>query len=112
MNDFQREFLRIAFERGDQKAATSVGLIQTVIGRPVLVETATRFFSGVLSETDGTFIKVTEAQWVADTGRYSAYFENPEGDSNAEFEPCPDQYISIGAICTFSILPKAIRKLK
>jgi hypothetical protein len=93
-------------------AGQSDSILSQVMGKPVLVETATRFFSGVMSATDGVFVKVTECQWVADTGKYSSYHENPEGDSNAEFEPCADQYISIGAICTLSVLPKVIRKLK
>ena len=87
-------------------------LVVDLIEKPVLVETATKYYSGVLSKIDCRFLRLTQAQWVASTGKFSDYMIDPEGDSNAEFEPCNDVTISLGAICTIIPLNKIIRKLK
>lgn len=89
--------------------------LDVFIGKPIHVETPTKYYSGTLVNRDycqQNFIELTNAQWVACTGRFSTYCENPEGDASAEFEPCPNVLIAISAIIAIIPLPSNVRKLK
>lgn len=110
MNEIKMQLLKMILN--DDKNEGRASPLNDVMQKPVLVETATKYYSGVLESNIDGFIKLTKAQWVACTGRFSSFVVDPEGDSNSEFEPCPDVLISIGAICTIIELPKIIRKLK
>jgi len=87
-------------------------ILQIHKGKPVHVETVTKYYSGVLEYINDDFIHLTQAQWVQSTGRYEAYTKDPEGDDKARYEPCPDVTISRGAIVSILNLPKIVRKLK
>jgi hypothetical protein len=61
----------------------------------MLIETVTKYYVGLVEAVMPQEIVLRDACWVADTGRYHVLLASG-GDSNAEFEPCPDGVCIIG----------------
>ncbi len=61
----------------------------------MLIETVTKYYVGLVEAVMPQEIVLRDACWVADTGRYHTLLATG-GDSNAEFEPCPDGVLIIG----------------
>jgi hypothetical protein len=80
--------------------ASSVVPPPTIGGDPpytgcMLIETVTKYFIGTVVAVLPQEIVLSDACWVADTGRYHKLLAEG-GDSNTEFEPCPDGLVIVG----------------
>ena len=63
---------------------------------PVLVRTVTHYYTGNLTEVSDGELRLTDAAWIADTGRFS---EALKTGVMSEVEPYPDDVIlSRGAV--------------
>jgi len=63
------------------------------VGQPYLIRTVTMIDTGVLVAVDDHEIILSDAAWIADTGRFSAALKNAEFN---EVEPFPDGLVAIG----------------
>jgi len=75
-------------------------LVYDMIGRTVFVRTVTYHYTGLLALCDGQFIRLDNACWIADSGRFADFLKTGEA---SEVEPYPDRcFISMGAIVDIS----------
>jgi len=58
-----------------------------VVGNKYFIRTATNYFTGRVSSITGNFIFLTEAAWIADTGRYHEFLKTGKA---IEAEPYPN----------------------
>lgn len=66
------------------------------VGQAYLFRTVTHYDLGVVEEVQGNFVKLKNASWIADTGRFYDFLKN--GNAK-EVEPYPDFVIvSLGAL--------------
>lgn len=66
------------------------------VGQKVFIRTVTNYFTGKIVAIDKTFVTLTDAAWVASTGRFCAALTSGTLD---EVEPYPDNIcVAIGAI--------------
>ena len=72
------------------------------VGRKVFIRTVTHYYTGMVSLVTKEEVVLTEAAWVADTGRFA---EALRTGSLTEVEPYPDGPVSInrGAIVDVSV---------
>lgn len=56
------------------------------VGRKVFIRSITHYYTGRISRIDDTMIELTEAAWIADTGRFS---EALKSGALKEVEPFP-----------------------
>lgn len=64
-----------------------------VAGRAYLIRTVTFTYLGMLERITPTELVLSQASWVAETGRYHQFLLNGNGDGAVEVEPCPDECI-------------------
>lgn len=70
------------------------------IGTKYLIRTVTMTYTGTVTEVTGTDVKLDQAAWVADTGRFAKALET---GTLSEVEPYPDGCaVSRAAIVDFS----------
>ncbi len=79
-------------ERGPDGPSTAQGVImlgayQLLIDKPVIIRTAGYHYIGVLVDVGPDYFVVTDAVWVADTGRWSQALASGQ---LGEVEPWPD----------------------
>lgn len=78
-------------------------LLDHLIGRNVFIRTVTLYYVGELTDVDSDWLCLSEASWVADTGRFSTALET--GELN-EVERFPnDVLVSRGAIIDLTEWP-------
>jgi hypothetical protein len=63
------------------------------VGNNVFIRTVTHYFTGKIVEVEATEVTLSDASWIADTGRYQQFLE--KGSVN-EVEPIPDGMVTIG----------------
>jgi spore maturation protein CgeB len=81
------------------------------VGKKYLIRTVTMTLTGELKEIFPQFLVLKEADWIADTGRFSISLENQ--DNFNEVEPFKnDCIVSIGSIVDATEINKLIRKMK
>lgn len=68
-------------------------IIDGYVGKNVFVRTVTHHYTGKLTEADDRFLKLADAAWIADDGRFTQALA--DGDLN-EVEPFPGEAL-IGA---------------
>lgn len=79
---------------------TSDGLPADLTGKKVFVRTVTHYYTGRLHSAEGGFLRLDDAAWIADTGRFSAALKT--GDLS-EVEPYPGTcYVAAGAVVDVS----------
>lgn len=71
------------------------------VGDTVFIRTVTLYYTGKISEIKGEWITLTEAAWVADTGRFHQFLT--EGKCN-EFEGIPE-HVSIPTGSIIDVIP-------
>lgn len=82
-----------------------------VIGKKYLIRTVTMIQTGQLKEVKGNFLVLKDADWIADTGRFSEAL-NDQSKFN-EVEPFKnDVIVSMGSIVDATEIKTLIRKLK
>lgn len=82
-----------------------------VIGEKYLIRTVTMIHTGMVKEIRGKFIVLQDADWIADTGRFSAALEDQ--DKFNEVEPFKnDAIVNMDTIIDATKISKLIRKLK
>lgn len=66
-------------------------------GKNVLIRTVTNFYTGNVAAVDDRWITLTDAAWIADTGRFSGALATGTLD---EVEPYPDGevFVAVGAV--------------
>ena len=107
----QEMFLKMAFE--ETKSNSSETLTEYEIGKPYTLMTVLGWYKGILvSETDKT-LTLTNASWVAESGRFSEYVKD---DSNVKEEEPFEEHTKLiversSLIAGFKI-PGITRKLK
>jgi hypothetical protein len=57
------------------------------LGKKYLIETVTKYFTGVLQRITDRDIVLNNAAWIAETGRYHDALSNYRFPDNAEIEP-------------------------
>ena len=73
-----------------------MSLLDSYIGKAVFVRTVTHHHTGRLVAADDHFLRLEDAAWIADDGRFSVALAT---GSLAEVEPFPDAcLVSIGSL--------------
>ena len=92
-----------------KKKAATKSTHPFTLGQNYLVETVTKYYLGKLAGVGEHELTLTDASWIADTGRYSEALTN--GTAN-EVEPCPDGPVFVGRGSIVSVIPwgKAIMR--
>lgn len=82
-----------------------------VIGQAYLIRTVTMIDTGIVIRVTEQEIVLTDAAWIADTGRFSEAVKNAEF---SEVEPFPDGEVIVGraAVIDAVRITKAPRKVK
>ena len=81
------------------------------IGEMYLIRTVTFTLTGKIKSKTNQFIVLEQADWIADTGRFSESLENQ--DKFNEVEPFKnDAIVAKGAIVDATKITKLIRKMK
>jgi hypothetical protein len=70
--------------------------METLIGKNVFVRTVTHYHVGRLISVDKKFIRLADASWVADTGRFSQALAT--GTLNEVEKFAGDVWVSTGAV--------------
>lgn len=65
------------------------------IGKAYLIRTVTLYQVGRVVAVSGQFVKLEEASWIADTGRFATALKSGEF---SEVEPVGESYINLGSI--------------
>lgn len=76
--------------------------------RKLFIRTVTNYYVGELVSMDAKYIVLTNAAWVADTGRFAGFLQT--GDAS-EVEPYPDGmlvHINVGSIVDFIDWPHGL----
>lgn len=66
-----------------------------LVGKKILIRTVTYFSVGKVEKVEDGFFKLSDASWVADTGRFSNAIK--EGKL-IEVEPVGEMYVSLGSV--------------
>jgi spore maturation protein CgeB len=81
------------------------------IGENYLIRTVTFTLTGKVKSKTSQFLVLQDADWIADTGRFSQSLENQ--DNFSEVEPFKnDAIVSKGSIVDATKIVKLIRKMK
>jgi hypothetical protein len=85
--------------------------MRNLINQNVFVRTVTQYFTGRLLEVEDGFLRLEDAAWIADTGRFSSALTT--GKLN-EVEPYPgDVFVALSAVvdvCAWQHeLPRQVR---
>lgn len=83
------------------------------MGKKVFIRAVTYHYTGLVVSVDANTIDITEAAWIADSGRFSVAMADPQQMSEVEMYPV-DRVVSIsrGAIvdmCEIPSLPKVTK---
>lgn len=82
-----------------------------LIGEKYLIRTVTMTLTGKLKSKSDKFLVLSDAAWIADTGRFSLALEDQ--DKFNEVEPFKnDAIVAVGAIVDATVINKLIRKMK
>lgn len=82
-----------------------------VIGEKYLIRTVTMTHTGQVKEIRGKFLVLEQADWIADTGRFSQALEDQ--DKFNEVEPFKnDAFVNMDTIIDATKISKLIRKMK
>jgi hypothetical protein len=89
-----------------------VPMIQFQIKEKYYVETFGKFYVGEVSEVTGTELSLTNAAWIADTGKYSEFLKTGKAEG-MEVEPVGDMslplaYVSFKKVWKHKLFDKAI----
>jgi hypothetical protein len=68
------------------------------IGKSYFIRTVTLYQVGRVVAVSGQFVKLEDASWIADTGRFADALKS--GDF-AEIEPVGESYVNLGSIIDF-----------
>ena len=81
------------------------------IGKKYLIRTVTMIQTGMVKEIKGKFLILTQASWIADTGRFSECLQDQ--DKLNEVEPFKnDAFVNLDTIIDATEIEKLITKLK
>lgn len=75
------------------EAAPANGFLE--IGKSYLIRTVTLYQVGRVVAVSGQFVKLKDASWIADTGRFADALKSGEF---SEVEPVGESYINLGSI--------------
>ena len=74
------------------------------VGSKVLIRTATYFQAGKVSRVIGDFVELTDASWIADTGRFTEAVKTGEFNEVEMF--AAPVFVQISTIIDVTTLPK------
>ena len=69
--------------------------VKDLVGTNVFIRTVTHYFTGHVEAIDGQFVILSQAAWVADTGRYADALKN--GDLS-EVEPIGNVMVNLSSV--------------
>jgi hypothetical protein len=67
-------------------------------GQKVFIRTVTHYYTGKVLEVSDKWIKLADAAWVADTGRFAGALESGELNEVEVYPEGVPVYVAIGAI--------------
>lgn len=70
--------------------------MESLIGKNVFIRTVTHYHVGRLVSADKKFLRLADASWVADTGRFNEALANGRLNEVERFRD--DVYVSVGAV--------------
>lgn len=81
------------------------------VGNAYLIRTVTNYWTGRVAEVVGGFLVLSDAAWIADTGRYS---EATDEAHLKEVEPCNEPvFVALGSVIDARLWSAALpRKVK
>jgi len=91
--DALKNALALIGEPVSQVPSTTTDFLE--IGKAYFIRTVTLYQVGRVVAVSGQFVKLEDASWIADTGRFSAALKS--GEFN-EIEPVGTSYINLGSI--------------
>lgn len=91
--DKVKEALTLIGEPVTQAPSTTTDFLE--IGKAYFIRTVTLYQVGRVVAVSGQFVKLEDASWIADTGRFSAALKSGEF---SEIEPVGTSYINLGSI--------------
>ncbi len=74
-------------------------------GEQYFVQTATHYYVGTLADVNDMALLLTDAAWVADTGRFNEFMS---GSKPYELEPCGQVPVLISLGAVIAIMPKKV----
>lgn len=70
------------------------------VGKAYVFRTVTHIDLGIVKRVIGSFVELTDASWIADTGRYHDFLKN---GTPREVEPYPDFCgVNINSLCDYA----------
>lgn len=76
-------------------------LLDAYLGKPVFIRTVTHHYTGRLAAADESFVRLEDAAWIADDGRFADALADGE---LSEVEPYPGGcLVALGAVLDVSL---------
>lgn len=79
--------------------------LEDYLGKNVFIRSVTMYYTGHVEAIVGTFIVLSSAAWIADTGRFADFLKSGKA---SEVEPMGDTMVNIGAILDISPLQTSL----
>lgn len=81
-------------------------MIEKLHGEKVFIRTVTHHYTGRLVSSDRRWLRLSDAAWIADDGRFADCLAN---GTPIEVEPFPDEvFIGVGAVLDVSLWAHAL----
>ena len=90
----------------DQK---EINELEDFVGEIVFIRTVTNYYTGRVNKIIGKFIKLDDACWIPDTGRFMEFMQGNPTD-NLETEPMGTTLINIDSIIDLSLYSNMFAK--
>jgi hypothetical protein len=86
----------IEYVRADEVQMTEAKDHPFTIGKAIVIRTVTMIQTGILKAVGEKELVLTDAAWIAETGRFADFLKHGPIDSSAEVEPFPDGEVIVG----------------
>ena len=84
---------------------------EKMVGKSVLIRTVTHHYTGRVIEVTGLTLTISDAAWLADSGRFNEFLKDP--DKANEVEPYQnDVIINLYSILDVTEIPKLLGSVK
>lgn len=92
LNTLQEEVKKVEVKKGGKTMAEGLPF---EIGKEYFIRTVTYHLTGRLIRIVGKFLVLEDAAWIADSGRFHQFFDNPS--STLEVEPFGDREVFVNS---------------
>ena len=86
----------------------SIDAFEDFVGKDIFVRTVTMAYTGHVEWVKGTWMKLTSAAWIADTGRFSDLVLKGKPSTSLEVEPMGTTVINTATFMDISLLQMSL----